>query len=180
MCSNWIEVTKKHYIPLRISLLNVSQHLLQHGFGPAVWVGALSLRALFCDRDLSRITIYSCRGRENNILNAVFSHYIYKSQGSCNIILIIFPWFHYRLSNCLQSGEMNTGVNVFFVKNLVEGFSVQDISFIEFHWLACNFGNSIKCLLAGIGQIVQNYYIVTGVLKFYNCVASNISCTACY
>ena len=75
---------------------------------------------------------------------------------------------------------MNTGVNVFFVKNLVKGFPVQDICFIKFNRLACDLGNSVKCLLAGIGQIVQNYYVITGILKFYNCMASNVSCTACY
>ena len=31
-----------------------------------------------------------------------------------------------------------------------------------------------------IGQIIQNYYVITGILKFYNCMASNVSCTACY
>ena len=70
----------------------------------------------------------------------MFSHYIYKSQGSCNIILIIFPRLYNGLSNSLQSGKMNTGVNVFFVKNLVKGFPVQDICFIKFNRLACDLG----------------------------------------
>lgn len=44
----------------------------------------------------------------------------------------------------------------------------------------CDLGNSVKGLLAGIRQIIQNYYVITGILKFYNCMASNVSCTACY
>ena len=175
-----IKITKQHYVPLRICFLDVCKNLLQHGFGPAIWIGTLSFRTFFCDRDLCRISIYSCRGRENNILNTMFSHYIYKSQGSCNIILIIFPRLYNGLSNSLQSGKMNTGVNVFFVKNLVKGFPVQDICFIKFNRLACDLGNSVKGLLAGIRQIIQNYYVITGILKFYNCMASNVSCTACY
>jgi len=75
---------------------------------------------------------------------------------------------------------MNAGVNLFFIKNLVKGFSVQDICFIKFHRFSCDLSYSVKCLLTGIGQIIQNYNIITGILKFHNRMAPNISCSACY
>ena len=58
MSTDRVEVTKKNYIPLRICLLDICKDLLQHGFRPAIWVGALSFRALLCDRDDCRISVY--------------------------------------------------------------------------------------------------------------------------
>ena len=60
MSTDRVEVTKKNYVPLRVCLLDVCKDLLQHGFGPAIWVGTLSLRALLGDRDHCRISVYGC------------------------------------------------------------------------------------------------------------------------
>ena len=79
MCANWIKVTKNHNIPFWICFLDIGKHLLQHGFCPAVRVRTLSLWAFFCNRNLCRISIYSCGGRENNIFHIMFSHYINQS-----------------------------------------------------------------------------------------------------
>ena len=76
MSSDWVEVTKKYDVPLRICCMKICQDLLQHPFCPSVWICTCSLRALFCDRDKCRITIYCCRRTENDILHAVISHYI--------------------------------------------------------------------------------------------------------
>ena len=73
-----IKVTEKNYVPFRICFLNVCQNLLKHGLCPSVWVCALSFRALFCDRDDCRISVYSCRWREDNVLYIMFSHNIYQ------------------------------------------------------------------------------------------------------
>ena len=99
MCSDWVKVAKKHYIPLRICFLNVGENLLQHGLGPTVRIGALSLRTVFCNRNLCRITINRCRRRENNVLYIMLSHHIHQSQSTSNIIFIIFPWFCNRFAN---------------------------------------------------------------------------------
>ena len=76
MSSDWVEVTKKYDIPLRICCMKICQDLLQHPFCPSVWICTCSLRALFCDRDKCRVTIYCCRRTEDDILHAVISHYI--------------------------------------------------------------------------------------------------------
>ena len=60
MSTNRVEVTKKYHIPFRICFLDIGKDLLQHGFCPSIRVGALSFRALFCDRNNCRISIYSC------------------------------------------------------------------------------------------------------------------------
>ena len=60
VCSDRVEVTKQDHVPFGICLLDICQDLLQHGFGPAIWVGTLSLRALLGDRDHCRISVYGC------------------------------------------------------------------------------------------------------------------------
>ena len=49
----------------------------------------------------------------------MFSHHVYKSKGSCDIVLIILPRLGNRFTNCFQSCKMNTGVDLFFVKNFI-------------------------------------------------------------
>ena len=41
MSTNRIEVTKKYYIPFWICFLDICKNLFQHGFGPAIRIGAL-------------------------------------------------------------------------------------------------------------------------------------------
>ena len=73
--------------------MDIHQHLLQHGLGLSVGVGRALLRAFLADRDLQRITIYSCRRTEDNILASVFSHGIAEKQGSGHIVVIILDRF---------------------------------------------------------------------------------------
>ena len=147
MSTDRIEVTKKYYIPFRICFLDICKNLFQHGFGPAIRIGALSFRAFFCDRNDCRIAIYSCWRGENNIFDTMFSHHIYKSKCTSNIILIIFPRLGNGFTYCFQSCEMNTGVDLFFVKNFIHCVAVQDVCFVEFQVFSCNLFYSFQWLL---------------------------------
>ena len=180
MSTDRIKVTKKHYIPLRICFLDICKNLLQHGFCPSVRIGALSFRAFLCDRNNCRIAIYSCRGRENNIFDSMLSHYIYQCKGTCDIVFIIFPRFCNRLTHCFKSCKMNTGINVFFFENFIQSLSVENIYFIKFNWFTCNLFYTFKTLLTGVAQVVQYYYIISCILKFYYGVASNKTSSTCY
>ena len=95
----------------------------------------------------------------------MFSHYIYKSQGS----LLLYSNITYaplkRPPHHPQPPKKIYRGHFFFGKNLVKGFPVQDICLRKFNWLACDLGNSVKGLLAGIRQIIQNYYVITGILE---------------
>ena len=150
MSTDRIEVTKKYYIPFRICFLDICKNLFQHGFGPAIRIGALSFRAFFCDRNDCRIAIYSCRRGENNIFDTVFSHHIYKSKCTSNIILIIFPRFYNRLSDCFQSSKMYTGINVFLFKNFIQSFTIKNIFFIKLHRLTCDLFYSFQAFFTGV------------------------------
>ncbi len=56
-----IKIAQKNHIPRRIRKLNIPQNLLQHRFGPAIRIGALSLRALLRNRYKGRISVNRSR-----------------------------------------------------------------------------------------------------------------------
>ena len=91
MSSHRIEVTEQDHIPLRICLLHIGKDLLQHALCLSVWVCALSLRALLCDRNESRISVNGSGGAEDDLLHAMFSHHIEKDQCTGNIVVVVFP-----------------------------------------------------------------------------------------
>ena len=124
MCTDRIEVTKQNNIPFRISLLKVCKNLLDHPLGPSVRIGAYALRAVLSDRNLSGITINSCRRRENNIFNASFSHLIDKCYSTGNIVLIVFNRLMNRFSNSLKACEMNGALDIILTEDLLKDITI--------------------------------------------------------
>ena len=127
-----IEVTEQHDIPLRIPYVQVCQDLFQHPLRLSVRIGDLSLRAFLRDRDLRRVSVYG-RGRtEDHIFAAMISHHIAQDQCSADIIMIIFPWLGHRFSDCFEPCEIDHSLNLLVIKNLLQVFPAQYITFIEF------------------------------------------------
>ena len=129
--TNRVKVTKQCNIPFRICTMDIHQYLLQHGLGLSVGIGRVLLRAFLTARNLQRITIYSCRGTEDNILASVFSHGITEKQGAGHIIVIILDRFCHGFSYCFISCKMNDCIRLFSLKNLVHCRLVQHIGIIK-------------------------------------------------
>ena len=164
MCSDRVEVTKQDHVPFGICLLDICQDLLQHGFGPTVRVGALSLGAFLCDGDKCGITIYGSAGREDDALHTVFSHNIYQSQCTCNIVLVIFPGLLYGLADCLQSCKMNNCIDLLLTKDLLQRFTIQNVCLIKRNLFAGDGFYSGDHLLTCIAEIIQYNNIIACLL----------------
>ena len=89
MCTDGVEVAEQHDVPFGICLLDVHEHLLQHGFGPAVRIGAHALGALLGDGDDGGITIHGGRGREDEILATMLAHHVAQYEYAVHIVLIV-------------------------------------------------------------------------------------------
>ena len=163
-CSDRVEVMKQEHVPFGICLLNVGQDLLQHGFGPAVRVGALSLGAFLCDGNKCGIAIYGSAGREDDALHAVFSHNIYQSQCTCNIVLVIFPGLLYGLADCLQSCKMDDCIDLLLAKDLLQCFTIQNVCLIKRNLFAGDGFYSGDHLLTCIAEIIQYNNIIACLL----------------
>ena len=81
--------------------MKVSQNLLEHALGASIRIGDLTLRTFLGDRHKCRIAVYGCGRTEHNALAAVTAHHIAEDQGSGNVVVIIFQWLVYRLTNSL-------------------------------------------------------------------------------
>ena len=175
-----IEVTQKHHVPFRVRLLDVGEDLLQHGLGPAVRVGALSLRALLRDGDDGRIAVNSGRRGEDDVLHAMLSHHVHQGQGPGDIVLIILPGLCHGLAYRLESGEMDAGIDLFLFKNGVQRLSVQDVRLVKRHGLSRDLFHALQGLLTGIAEIVHNHHVITCILQLHNRMAADITGSACY
>ena len=89
MRADRIEVTQQHHVPLRVSFLQVYHHLLEHGLRLSVRVRALSLGAVFGDRDDSGVAIDGCGGREDDVLAVMTTHHIQQHERAVEVILVI-------------------------------------------------------------------------------------------
>ena len=62
------------------------------------------------------VKFYKADILDRDALNEVFDK---EDIDSCNVIFIIFPRFGNRFPYCFQTCEMNTGINIFFIKNFI-------------------------------------------------------------
>ncbi len=143
MCTDGIEITQNDNIPFGICLLHIHQHLLQHGFGLTVRIGAMSFGALFRDGDNGRITIDRRTGREYDILATMAAHYVQENEGACHIVVIILQWLHTALAHSLQASEMNDSFWFLCLKHLGKCLGITDISLVERNLLADNLTNAL-------------------------------------
>ena len=178
MRTNWIEVSKQNHIPFRICLLHIHHDLFNHALGLTVRIGALSLRAFLCNRNHCRIAVNRRRGRENNIFAAMLAHHIQQNKRTGDIVFIIFQWFLYRFTDCLESCKMNAAIKCVVFHHLCQAFSVTDVYLIERNRFAGDFGYTLQGFFRSIAQIVHNNDIMSRFLQFNDCVAANISGTA--
>ena len=174
-----VEVAQKNHVPLVVRLLDVGENLLQHGLGPAVRVGAFSFGAVLGDGDDGGIAVHGGAGGEDDVLHIVLPHDVHQGQCACDVVLIIFPGLLHRLSHCLQPGEVDHRVDAFFGEDFLQGRSVQDVRFVEGDFFPGDGFHPRKGFLAGIAEVVQNYYFVVCLLQFYHCMAADEPGAAC-
>lgn len=55
--SDWVEIAQEDDVPLRVCLLHIHQHFLQHRLGLTAWIGAMSLWTFLGDRNHGWVTV---------------------------------------------------------------------------------------------------------------------------
>ena len=138
-----VEVPQQDNVPFWMGLLKVRHNLLHHGLSPSVWIGALSLRTLFCDRNNLRASVYRGRRTEYDVLHAHFVHHAHQGQCSGYIVMVVFQWLLYRFPNCFQRRTMDDSIDTLCLKHCFQRVCVQYIAFIELQGLACQFFYSL-------------------------------------
>ena len=173
-----VEVAQEAHIPLGIYLLQVRQHLLEHRLGLAVGVGAMALGALLGDGDDGGVAIDGGRGREDDVLAAVLAHHVEQAEGAVHVVLVVFQRLGAALADSLEAGEVDAGVKLVGVEDLLQAFLVADVHLVEGHALADDLLHAGKTFGRSVVEIVHHNGLVAGGGKFDESVASDEACTS--
>ena len=173
-----VEVAEQNDVPFVVGLLYVHQNLLKHRLGLSVGVGAMALGALLGDGDDSGITVNGSAGRENHVLATVLAHYVNQNESTVHVVLIVLQRLCAALANSLETGKVDTCVELVLVEYLLQTFAVADVHLVEGNLLADNLCNALQRDRRRVVQIVNNYCLVTSLGQFNQGVASDKACTA--
>lgn len=164
--SDRVEVAQQDDVPFRVGFLDVHHHLLKHALCPSVGVGTLSFGAVLGDRNLDGVAINCCRRAENDVFAAVVTHYVEEDKSAADVVLVVFPGFLDTFADSLQSGEMDAGVELVLVENLLEGVAVADVGLVEFNGFASQCFDAVEGDRRRVAEVVGDDNIVAGLAKF--------------
>lgn len=113
------------------------------------------------------------RGREHDVLDAVFDHALEHCPRAAEVIIIILERIHHALADLRVCGKVNDRVDLLAGKDMVAERLISDVALIK------------PCLrmyrLAETGfQIVRHNDIIAIVNEFVNRVAANVTRAAEY
>ena len=106
----------------------------------------MSLWALLSDRNDSWVAIHGSGRREDDVLHAILAHHVHEDESARHVVVVVLQWLLNRLTHSLQTCEMDNGINLVLLENLVESLSIAHVSLIERNLLADNLGNTAKRL----------------------------------
>ena len=105
------------------------------------------------------------------------SHDIKKGEGIAQVVCVVLDRLGNRLANGLEASEVNDKVNGVLVKDVVESTCIVDVCLVERKALSVFFSHygfdAINNLCRSIGEVINNYGLVTGIEQFNNGVAAN-------
>ena len=157
-----VEVAKEHHIPLGVGLLNVGEHLLEHGLGLAVGVGDGALRAVLGDGHGLRRAVDGGGGGEDDVFEAVLAHHVHQHQRTADVVLVVLPGLLDGLAHGLEAGKVDAAVKGVLGKYLFQAFPVADVHLVEGDGLAYDLLHPVNGLGGGVGEIVHDYGIMAG------------------
>ena len=175
-----VEVAEQDDLPFVVALPQVGEDALLHGLGGAVGIGGLAHRAVFRDRDLGGIAVYSGGRGEDDLLAAVLAHDVAEHKGGTDVVGIVFQRLSGGFAHGLVACEVDDGVDAFLVKEVCQGCSVLYVDLIESGTLSCDGLDPVYDQGFGIIKVVGDDNVIACVQEFNNCMASDKTCTACY
>ena len=168
MCSDRIEIAQKNDSQFRVSLCRVLENLLHHDLGPAIWVGAAAALHRFDVRNRILLAVNRCGGRENKLLDTCLLHALEQRQRGVDIVAVILQRLLYRLTDCLQTSEVNHTVDLVFCENLPYFDFVLHVSLVGANLPSGDFFDTIDNLRTALAVIICDYYVMFAHQKLYS------------
>ena len=108
----------------------------------------------------------------------MLSHHIHECQRARYIIVVIFPWLLNGLAHRFQTRKVNAGIDLFVLEYILHRVPVKNVRFVERDRFPRDLLHTLQRFDTRVGQVIHHDYIITCILKFYNCVAADKSGTA--
>ena len=178
--ANRVEVAEQNHVPFWVSFLHVHEHFFEHGLCLSIGVGAMTFRAFFGNRDLSRVAVNGGRRTENDVLAAVVSHGVEEHECRVHVVFVVFERLCNGFADGLEPGKVNACVKLIFAKDFVHGGGVTDVCVYEWNGGSYEFAHAAEGFVAGIYKVIDDNDGMACFVKFNNCMASDISSTTHY
>ena len=179
MGANGIEVPKQYGRQLLVCLAGIGENLLDHQLGGAVGVGGGAGGHILGEGGLIVFSIHRCRGGEHNGLAAELLHDLQSGQGGVQIVPVVFQRELGALGDALEAGEMDHRVDLILLKQLGHSGLVGSVDLIELRPGAGNGFDAVNNLGAGVGKIVGDDNVVSGVDHLHRRVGTDKTGSAC-
>ena len=111
----------------------------------------------------------------------MFGHQLKQINQGNQIVPIIFQRFFYRFTHCFAGSKMNNSLNTFiFSEHGIKSFQIQTVKLFKSRTYTGYLFYVIYHIGTRIGQIIDDYHLITCILKLYNGMRTNISGSTCH
>ena len=178
MCADRVEVAQKNALQGALGgFYGVPEDILAHGLGVAVRRGCGLSGGVLRYGDYVGLSIYGCRRREQHIAAArLCSGYFQHVQEAFQIVLVVHEGLCHGLSNGLEGGKVDDGVNMIFAEKCFYGLEVAEIHHLQGKVFAAgNLLYAFKASAVAVGEIVGHNYVIACLQQFYSHMAADKS-----
>jgi hypothetical protein len=102
-------------------------------------------------------------------------HGLNEVQGAGDIIVVVREGDLTAFTDGLEGGEMNDCIDGFALEDRIDRGSIKQVDLMEFQGFSSDFLDPGQGNGAGIGEIIEDDNLVSGIQKFYRGMSSNVS-----
>ena len=157
-----IKVAKSDDVEFGVGGGEVFEDFLNHVFGFAVGIGELDagrhgFDALFD----ALVAIDGGRRGEDEVFDIVGLHGLEEIESAGDVVVVIAERLFDGFGDGFEPSEMNDEVEMSAGEDLVEGFAIEEVDFVEGGLGAGDLGDSVEDFLLAIDEIVDDFDGVT-------------------
>lgn len=145
----------------------VGDNLLANLLGVSVGRSGRLNRSRLVDGIDIGFAVYGTRTRENDSLHVILRHEVQEIDEGCEIVAIVEQRFLHAFANSLRRREIDDTLDAFVgFEKVAQRVDVGAVAFHEIGTDARDFLYAVDYVAVGVGEVVDNHYIIASVLKF--------------
>ena len=179
MRTDGVEIAQDAGRQLGVGLGSIGDDALDHQLGLSVGVGRRK-RKILLDRHRLRQAVYGRRGREDQAMNAVFFHTREKEKRTGQIVVIVAKRLLARLTDGLQTGEVDNGGNVGMGrKNAIQRLLIEKVALDEFGTASRDGFDAVQHAKLTVGQVIDDNDVLANAKQLNDGMRADVTGTAC-